>query len=313
MQLPDTEPDKPNSDPASPATANDQSICQICGSSEIGDYVNTSEAHYRRCRHCGLIFNALTLSEQQVVSDYYNHQDYFQQYIDRRDHKIQSSRRTLELIKDLAPGGLLVDIGCGVGDTLAAAEQLGYQALGIDIGDYPVQFCQRMGHQAQVGSLTNTGLPDECADLVTAWDVVEHIPVTADGLVEVNRILKPDGLFVFIVPNGWYLKACLLKGRYRCYAGKWAQTHMVYHNPRTIHTVLKQTGFVPLPVPWLQHHKLTNGRGAAMQEILIFLPRTAFRLLRGWLRLNRNLFMIARKSVGQPTKVAIHRRDIDYA
>ncbi len=295
MQLPDNEPDKPNSDPTSPATANYQSICQICGSSDICDYVNTSEAHYLRCRHCGLIFNALGFSEQQVVSDYYNHQDYFQQYIDRRNHKIQSSRRTLELIKDLAPRGVLVDIGCGVGDTLAAAEQLGYQALGIDIGTYPVQFCQQMGHAAQIGNLTDTGLPDEYADIVTAWAVVEHIPVTADGLVEVNRILRPGGLFALLVPNGWYLKACLLKGRYRWYGRKGARIHMVYHNPRTIRVALEQSGLVPLALPWFQHHTLTDGLGAAVQESLIFLPRTAFRLLRGWVRLNKDLVMVARK------------------
>ena len=270
-------------------------ICQICGSSDIRDYVKKADAHFVRCTECGLIFNDWTFSEDHVTSEYYDRQEYFQEYLKRRKHKIGSSRRLLERLGDLTPAGVLVDIGCGVGATLAAAEGLGYRAIGIDVGAYPVQSCRDMGHDARPGSLTATGLPAECADVVSAWNVLEHILVTAHGLAEVNRVLKPSGLFAFVIPNGAYIKAHLLRSSYRFYVGQGARTHMVYHNSFTIRTALHQSGFEPLPLPWLVRNRLAAGLGPALQELLLCLPRLLFRGLRTFTRFDRSLFVIARK------------------
>lgn len=271
-------------------------ICQICGSTDIGDYVKSTDAHFVRCTECGLIFNDWTFSQDRVTSEYYDRQEYFQHYLKRRKHKIGSSRRVLGLLGDLRPSGVLVDVGCGVGAMLEAAQQLGYQPLGIDVGEYPVQFCQQMGYDARLGSLTDTGLPDECADIVTAFAVIEHIPVTAHGLAELRRILKPSGILAFTLPNGAYIKAHLLRSSHRSYGSLAARIHMVYHNPRTIRMALQQSGFEPLPLPWLVRKRFAAGIGSALQELLLCLPRGAFRSLRRSLCLNRMLFGIARKS-----------------
>jgi len=128
---------------------------------------------------------------------------------------------------------------------------------------------------------------------VTASNVLEHIPHTEDGLLEVRRILRPGGIFAFIIPSGAYLKAHLLRGSHRNYHGLRARIHYTYHNPRTIQRLLRRTGFQPLRYPWLVTRRLGNPLGA-LGELAIFLPRLLGRQLRYACRMEKELFVIAR-------------------
>jgi SAM-dependent methyltransferase len=51
------------------------------------------------------------------------------------------------------------------------------------------------------GELLQAGFPDNSFDVVTAWHVVEHLQDPHALVREVQRILRPGGLFVVEVPN----------------------------------------------------------------------------------------------------------------
>ena len=213
--------------------------------------------------------------------------------------KVRAATRRLDAVATYAPAGRLLDIGCGMGDTLVAARQMGYQAEGLDIGAFPVEHCAGLGFQVHRASITDTGLPDASFDVATLWDVIEHIPRSADGLREVSRILKPGGVAAIIAPSGAYLKAHLLRNTYKGYGGLWAKTHFVYHNPATLARTLRAVGLEPLPLPVLHRGAIARGVAPAIGELISALPRTAGERLRGAVRLNRNLFVLARK-IGLP-------------
>lgn len=119
---------------------------------------------------------------------------------------------TLELAR-LAPGEVLVDIGCGRGELLVAAVAAGAErAIGIEYAVAGVDLAQRTieahaaGERAQVlhADARALPLPDGEADLVTMLDVVEHL--SADelerALREALRVLCPGGrLLVHTLPN----------------------------------------------------------------------------------------------------------------
>lgn len=257
--------------------------CQICGSTDIRDYVKHEEGHYLRCAGCGLIVNADADELMARSVEHYDDEAYFQNYEGRAGRKVRSAARRIRLIRGWVPSGRLLDIGCGVGETLIAARDAGFDPIGLDIGEYSVEHCRGLGFEVHRASITRTGLPDNSFDVVTMWDVIEHIPRTSEGLREVWRILKPGGLAVVMTPSGEYLRAHYWRQTYRGYRKKRAKTHLVYHNSRTLDRVLRECGFVPLP-PALPH--------------LGALPRYLFGRLRSALRLNRNLFVLARKEAG---------------
>lgn len=272
------------------------SPCQVCGSTDIRDYVRHEEGHYLRCVGCGLIINADADELMARSVEHYDDAGYFAGYKARAGKKVRSAAGRISLLRSYVPSGRLLDIGCGVGETLIAARAGGYEAVGLDVGQYPVDHCRSLGFEVYRASITQTGLPDNSFDVVTMWDVIEHIPRTSEGLREVWRILKPGGIAAIMTPSGEYLRAHFCRHTYRGYRKNWAKTHLVYHNARTLDRVLRDCGFVPLPRAVL-HVGALHGL-SALGEATVALPRYILGSLRSALRLNRNLFVIARKQSG---------------
>jgi SAM-dependent methyltransferase len=46
---------------------------------------------------------------------------------------------------------------------------------------------------------------DGCFDLVTAFEVMEHLPDDLSALTEANRVLRPGGWLFLTVPNKWWI------------------------------------------------------------------------------------------------------------
>ena len=144
-----------------------------------------------------------------------------------------------------------------------------------------------------MGSLTETGFDDESFDLVTCMNVLEHIPDTAQGLREIKRVLRPGGVVGLIVSSGGYLKAHLRRHRYRNYHGKRARFHQVYHNRHTLPRLMRREGFEPHRYPWLIRTRF-DGFVGTLGELAMALPRAIARQLLYLLRMQRELFLIAR-------------------
>ena len=105
----------------------------------------------------------------------------------------------------------LLDIGCGFGTFVLVCRQHGYQAWGLDTAEYELRFALRrtapkavdssadkMFHQASASALP---FSHECFDIVTLWNVLEHVPNYRIILREADRVLKPGGWLFGIAPN----------------------------------------------------------------------------------------------------------------
>ncbi len=107
----------------------------------------------------------------------------------------------------------LVDIGCGNGaQTLAFADGFD-RVTGLDIdpgylGDFRQEIARRGLNGrflALAGGSEAIPLPDGCADCVTCFTVLEHVPDQVATLRELYRILRPGGRLLLTVPNRWWI------------------------------------------------------------------------------------------------------------
>jgi SAM-dependent methyltransferase len=108
----------------------------------------------------------------------------------------------------LARGKRVLDAGCGAGYGSAELAQSANSVVGVDIAAEAVAFARehyRLPYLAfEQASCTALPHPDAAFDLVVAFEVIEHLPLWRDFLLEVRRVLAPTGQFIVSTPNKLY-------------------------------------------------------------------------------------------------------------
>lgn len=96
----------------------------------------------------------------------------------------------------------LLDVGCGLGRFLASLPRSLYQAHGTDLSRYAIEHNrERWPHLVLARApATERAFPGARFQVVTAFDVLEHVPDLAAAAHAVTVQLAPGGLFVFVVP-----------------------------------------------------------------------------------------------------------------
>ncbi|HEX7307638.1 methyltransferase domain-containing protein [Lentzea sp.] len=98
------------------------------------------------------------------------------------------------LVPPARPGAVLVDLGCGAG--LLAPHVRGYHHVGVDLSHEALRQARTHGAQAIRADVTAVPLPDGCADVVVAGEILEHVPDPHAVVAEACRVLRPGGLLV---------------------------------------------------------------------------------------------------------------------
>ena len=106
-------------------------------------------------------------------------------------------------VKDRRPR--ILDVGCGTGANLLMLSQYG-EAEGVDVSEDALAFCRERGiDKVKLGAAEALPYDDATFDLVTAFDVVEHVDDDLAGLKEMRRVLRPGGRVLLFVPTFMFL------------------------------------------------------------------------------------------------------------
>jgi SAM-dependent methyltransferase len=99
----------------------------------------------------------------------------------------------------------ILDVGCGTGANLLMLSEYG-DAEGVDISEDALAFCRERGlEKVKLGAGEELPYDDGTFDLVTAFDVVEHMDDDLAGLREMRRVLRPGGRVLLFVPTFMFL------------------------------------------------------------------------------------------------------------
>lgn len=178
--------------------------CNLCGADNCEPVYEASDERFRvddvswtivRCRDCGLCYLNPRPAADEI--DRYYPREYFE---NGRDMQSQYRRYSAEAryLADLKPGRLL-DIGCAEGDFPAFMRDHGWDVAGFEASSAALN---PHGVEIQHGQFpADCEFPDNAFDAVTAWAVVEHLHDPMAALRAIQKLLKPGGTLVFLVPN----------------------------------------------------------------------------------------------------------------
>ena len=117
------------------------------------------------------------------------------------------SRPLVDMIRNLQPGQLVLDIGCGPGRVLGILARRGVKCIGVDRSRSSVGLAvSRYGRPGIVGDNLRLPLADSCADVVISDGVIHHTDDPKAALAENLRVLKDSGSLYLAVyrPSGRY-------------------------------------------------------------------------------------------------------------
>lgn len=126
--------------------------------------------------------------------------------------------RAQQACLEVDPAAMLLDVGCKDGQhSLELAAAIGTpRVVGLDYNDEALRLAHGRGVQAlRADASRDWPLASECADVVTAMDVLEHLVDPAKAIAEAFRVLKPAGYLVVATPNlaSWHNWFALLIGQ----------------------------------------------------------------------------------------------------
>ncbi len=116
---------------------------------------------------------------------------------------------------EIQPDQQVLDVGCGIGQWLLAAQARGARPVGIDLSDVAIDICRAAmpGGEFYVGPAEALPFPDKQFDVVSCLGSLEHFVDPHLALNEMVRVAHDDAVFLLLVPNAGFLTRRL--GLYR--------------------------------------------------------------------------------------------------
>jgi 2-polyprenyl-3-methyl-5-hydroxy-6-metoxy-1,4-benzoquinol methylase len=180
--------------------------CNACGSMQHEAFFEKEGWQLLRCARCQLVFvgNPPTDEQREALYSFASgyHEELGKDAASIAFHRREAERNLAVLTRHRAPGGRLLDIGCSSGLFLDLARKVGWQVRGLE---YSPDSAQMARDQFKLDVVTGELRPDTFApgsfDVVTLWDVIEHVPDPKSVLQRVKPLLAPGGLLVLKTPN----------------------------------------------------------------------------------------------------------------
>lgn len=228
-----------------------RAACNHCGSRETRLVARIDGYTLERCAACDLAFITDPPSDADLAAMYQASNNYHSTLHDPASddsaRMAEVARAHLRFVERYAKGGMLLDIGCSTGLFLNEARRRGFDGAGVEFSASSAQFARdHFGLSVTDGDIHAVDDAEGALDIVTMFDVIEHVRDPARDIAAAHRLLRPGGLFILSTPNidGLFPRASEPLARP---LGYWPHIeppwHLYQFSVRTLSAMLEARGF----------------------------------------------------------------------
>ncbi len=215
--------------------------CPVCGAAQFDHLFVAAGEPFTRCCCCKLVLINPRRSGSMLAATYdgaYSHR-----YIAKASKKRRRAARWVTRLQhSFGVKGRWLDVGCSAGFIVEAAQSHGFEAYGVELEPQAVTFAQRELGLSRVsqGSLEAQHYADCFFDVISVYDVIEHIPALNASVRELYRVAKPGGLVEIRTPDLGHWRTPHELARWREIK---PSEHLYYFDHKTLARLFEKHGF----------------------------------------------------------------------
>ena len=170
---------------------------------DLGSSRNTvTHGRILRCQDCGFGFRGYRPSGEELASLYRELDP--EVYEKEASGRMRTARRHVEIVRRFVSSGRVLDVGCASGAFLSCAADRGFDIVGVEPSSALCTKAQEklLGRGTILCSgLETANVPNGSMDVVTLWDVLEHVPDPLEFLRVCASVVKGEGYVIANVPD----------------------------------------------------------------------------------------------------------------
>ncbi len=231
--------------------------CPICELDNSIFLWNKNHANYVKCMHCSLVYENPRLTSEELRS-YYSNESYFLSN-DKQDTSsytdyfsqcnIGLNKEYFSILQQYVQNKLSIkylDIGCGPGTLVKLASENGWDATGLEISKWAAEYARHNRINVIENNLQGANFSSDCFDLISMFDVLEHLPDPVSYVREIFRILKSQGIVIVETPNvGGFFSKYLYKQNSEIVKPR---AHICLYSPSSIQHLFSKVDFSKIKI-----------------------------------------------------------------
>jgi 2-polyprenyl-3-methyl-5-hydroxy-6-metoxy-1,4-benzoquinol methylase len=222
--------------------------CPICGvPADIAQRV--PPATYYGCPVCETLFQhpMPTIEQMRAYVEAEYARGVYNDYVAAANLKALTFATRARRIAARVRGGRLLDVGASAGFFVEQALDAGFDAYGVELSNEAVSSASpRVRERLTVGDVNALALEVTTPfDVVTAFDLIEHVFDPVRFLQEIRRVARPGALLVITTPDVGHVLRHVLRARWPMFQ---PMQHTVLFSRRGLRLALTRAGFSDIEI-----------------------------------------------------------------